>query len=285
MSTPVSDHFIKKLLPIHRQRQFSTSNGIFTIMAAVQPKKETHPFKEYFLQFLMLFLAIILGAIGENYREQYTSEVVERNMERETLQAMANDLKTDITNLDKSINNKSEKEILAKKLIDLISSNNIPDHTKDIYYCARVMTTREAFSASEGAVTQLQNSGGYSMIKNKTIIEQINKYHYLKEKIYKLNDTEEHILIQYRIAASKIFNAAIFSSMLNAKEFKQYKYSIKPLEYNVNLFSYNPALINEFVFWVSSANGNQSSNRAQMMLLKEHAKELINSIDMHLNKR
>lgn len=230
-------------------------------------------------------MAIILGAIGENYREQYTSEVVERNMERETLQAMANDLNMDIMNLDKSINHKTDKEILAKKLIESINEKDISIHTKDIYYCARVMTTREAFSASEGAVTQLQNSGGYSMIKSKKIIEQINKYHYLKEKIYKLNDTEEHILIQYRIAASKIFNASIFSSMLNAKEYKNYKYSIKPLEKNVPLFSSNPALINEFVFWVSSANGNQSSNRAQMMLLKEHAKELINSIVMHLNKR
>ena len=253
-------------------------------MAAVQPKKETHPFKEYFLQFLMLFLAVVLGAIGENYREQYTSEVVERNMERETLQAMANDLNTDMINLDKSIKNKEEKEVLAKKLIDFINTKNIAEHTKDIYYCARVMTTREAFSASEGAVTQLQNSGGYSMIKSKKIIQQINKYNYLKEKIYKLNDTEEHILIQYRIAASKIFNASIFSSMLNAKEFKSYKYYIKPLEDNVNLFSYNPALINEFVFWVSSANGNQSSNRAQMMLLKEDARELIASIQQHLNQ-
>lgn len=249
------------------------------------PQKEPIQFKEYFLQFFLLFLAIILGAIGENYREQYTSEVVERNMERETLQAMANDLNMDVINLEKSIKHKTDKEILAKKLIKSINEKDVFNHTKDIYYNARVMTTREVFSASEGAVTQLQNSGGYSMIKSKKIIEQINKYHYLKEKIYKLNDTEEHILIQYRIAASKIFNAEIFSNMLNADEYKNYKYSIKPLEKNIALFSNNPALINEFVFWVSSANGNQSSNRAQMMLLKEHAKELIKSIDKHLNQR
>ena len=228
-------------------------------------------------------LAIILGAIGENYREEYSNENIERNMERETLIAMANDLSTDTMNLDKSIKNKSEKEILAKKLIYLITANNI-NNTKDIYYCARVMTSREVFSASEGAVTQLQNSGGYSMIKSKKIIEQINKYHYLKEKIYKLNDTEEHILIQYRIAASKIFKADVLSNMLNANEFKNYKYSIKPLDKNVLLFATSPSLINEFVFWVSSANGNQSSNKAQMLLLKELGKELIKSINEHLSQ-
>ena len=96
-------------------------------MGTEQPKKDKTPFKEYFLQFLMLFLAVVLGAIGENYREQYTTEVVERNMERETLQAMANDLNTDMINLDKSIKNKEDKEVLAKKLIDLISMKNIAE--------------------------------------------------------------------------------------------------------------------------------------------------------------
>ena len=245
-------------------------------------KRHRNEFKEYFLQFLMVFLAVVLGTIGENYREHYSNEVNERNMERETLQALSNDLTTDLANLEKSINNKSEKEDIAKNLITLIGDKNILAHTKDIYYCARVMTTREVFAASEGAVNQLQNSGAYSMIKSQIIIEQINKYNYLKEKIYKLNDTEEHILIQYRIAASKIFNATILSNMLNVKEYKNYKYYIKPLEANVAMFSTNPLLLNEFIFWVSSANGNQSSNRAQMLLLEEHGKQLIKSIEMHL---
>jgi hypothetical protein len=239
-------------------------------------------FKDYFLQFLMLFLAIFLGAIGENYRQQYTDEVVERNMERETLQAMVNDLKTDVKNLDISIKNKVEKGLLANELIARINSNLDTTSTKEIYYCARVMTTREAFSASEGAVTQLQYSGGYSMITNTNIIDQINKYHYIKEKIYKLNDTEEHILIQYRIAASKIFKADVFSSMLNAEKHKNYKYYIKPLDKDVKLFSTNPTHINEFIFWVSSANGNQSSNIAQMTSLKQHSLELISSIQKHI---
>jgi hypothetical protein len=72
--------------------------------------------------------------------------------------------------------------------------------------------------------------------------------------------------------------------MLNAKEYKNYKYNIKPLEKNVDMFSTNPSQINEFIFWVSSLNGNQSSNIAQMLLLKEQGKDLIKSIEMHLSK-
>ena len=253
-------------------------------MSKVVENKKVNQFKDYFLQFLMLFLAIFLGAVGENYRQQYTDEVVERNMERETLEAMSNDLQTDIINLDNSIKNKTEKGILANKLISLLNDSIVSINNKEIYYCARVMTTRDAFSASEGAVTQLQYSGGYNMITNKSIIDQINKYHYIKEKIYKLNETEEHILIQYRIAASKLFKAAVFSSMLDAEKHKNYKYYIKPLETDIRLFSTNTNHINEFIFWVSSANGNQSANRAQMLILKQHSLELISSIQKHLTE-
>ena len=253
-------------------------------MSKVVENKKVNQFKDYFLQFLMLFLAIFLGAVGENYRQQYTDEVVERNMEKETLEAMSNDLQTDIINLDNSIKNKTEKGILANKLISLLNDSIVSINNKEIYYCARVMTTRDAFSASEGAVTQLQYSGGYNMITNKSIIDQINKYHYIKEKIYKLNETEEHILIQYRIAASKLFKAAVFSSMLDAEKHKNYKYYIKPLEKDIRLFSTNTNHINEFIFWVSSANGNQSANRAQMLILKQHSLELISSIQKHLTE-
>jgi hypothetical protein len=51
------------------------------------------------------------------------------------------------------------------------------------------------------------------------------------------------------------------------------------------LFATSPGLINEFVFWVSSANGNQSSNKAQMLLLKELGKDLIKSINEHLSQQ
>ena len=251
-------------------------------MEASDKDHDLQNWKGYFLQFLMLFLAIIFGAIGENFREQYTLNVMERNMERETLLAMVNDLNADMINLDKSITNKTDKEELGRKLIQLLSNEDYANHTKDIYYCARAITSRVIFSASEGAVNQLQNSGGYGLIQNKNIIDQINKYQYQKGKVYKLDDTEEHILIQYRIAASKIFNALIFSSMMNANEFKNYKFNIKPLEKNVPLFSNRPDQINELIFWVSSENGNQSSCRAQMELLKTTGHELIESIQKHL---
>ncbi len=251
-------------------------------MVTENKKTRRKTYKEYLLQFFTLFFAILLGAIAENFREQYTAEVLERNMEKETLMAMINDLKTDISNLNKSIDLKREKEVIAEKLVTAFTNNEYKKTTKDIYYYARIMTSREAFAASDGAVTQLQNSGGYSMIKNKLIIDQINRYHYLKEKIYKLNDTEDLILIEYRKVASKLFKADVFSKMLNANKYKTFKYYIKPLDNNVPLFLNDKALINELLFWISSENGNQSASIAQMVELKSHVKVMIETIELHI---
>src|SRR3981081_1831306 len=56
-----------------------------------KPKK----WKEYFLEFLMIFLAVTMGFFAENIREYFS----EKRQEREYVQSMINDLKTDTANI------------------------------------------------------------------------------------------------------------------------------------------------------------------------------------------
>jgi len=53
------------------------------------PNVEKKNFKEYFLEFLMIFLAVTMGFFAENIREYHS----ERRQEREYVQSMINDLK------------------------------------------------------------------------------------------------------------------------------------------------------------------------------------------------
>jgi hypothetical protein len=71
--------------------------------------------------------------------------------------------------------------------------------------------------------------------------------------------------------------------MLNVEKNKDYKYFIKPLEKNEPLFSTNSSDINNLIYWISSENGNQSSNMNQMKILKTKGKELIHLISSELN--
>src|SRR6267154_106784 len=64
------------------------------------PKVEKKNFKEYFLEFLMIFLAVTLGFFGESYREHLS----DRTKEKEYIKSMVEDLETDAAFLELSIN-------------------------------------------------------------------------------------------------------------------------------------------------------------------------------------
>lgn len=242
-------------------------------MAIHKPQKPSSNIKEHLLNFLMLFMAVFLGAFAENLREDF----IDYRKENEYLSSLVQDLSQDTLNLNICIDARIEKNIQASKLIKLLSNDKL-ENTKDIYYYTRLMTKVESFEGVDGTLNQLSLSGGFSVIRNSEIIREINDYLFLRKNVYSLNKTEEDILIQFRIASSKVINSSIFSEMLNVEKNKNYKYYIKPLEEDESLFSNNKSDINNLIYWISSENGNQSSNMYQMKALKSKAVKLIHLI-------
>jgi len=243
------------------------------------PHKSGSDFKEHMLHFFMLFMAVVLGAFAENLREKY----LDKTKEKEYLNSLVIDLGHDEVNLSKCINARSEKTEAGSKLISLLSQDKISNE-KDIYYYTRLMTKVETFEGVDGALNQLQFSDGFRLIENKEIINKINDYLYIRKSVYSLNKTEEEILIQFRAASSKVINAGIFSQMLNVKKNTKYKYFIKPLDKDEDLFSYDKTNLNNLIYWTSSENGNQSTNMNQMTLLKKKGAELIELIKSDLEE-
>jgi len=237
------------------------------------PHKGGSGFKDHFIHFLMLFLAVLLGALAENFRET----MIEKKVEEEYLTSLVFDLSQDTVRLNSCINSRIEKNQNAVQLMSLLEDGKI-ENTKDIYYLTRLMTRVEPFEGVDGTFNQLLFSGGFKVIRNKEIIRKINDYLYLRKNIYSLSKTEEDILIQFRIATSNVVNANLFSKMLNVDKNKGYKYFIKPMDENLPLFSYNKNDINNLAYWISSENGNQTSNMNQMKILKKEAIHLINLI-------
>jgi hypothetical protein len=218
-------------------------------------------------------MAVLLGAFAENLREKY----IENNKEHEYLISLMEDISQDTSRLNYCINARIEKSNEASKLIEILSNDKI-ENTKDVYFYSRLMTKVESFEGVDGTFNQLSFSGGFTVIRNREIIKEINEYLFLRKSVYSLNKTEEDILIQFRIATSKILNSYIFSKMLDVEKNKNYKYFIKPLERNEKLISYDKSDINNFIYWISSENGNQTSNMNQMKSLKNKGVKLINLI-------
>jgi hypothetical protein len=59
------------------------------------PQVEKKNFKEYFLEFIMIFLAVTLGFFAEQMRES----VADHNRGKEFMKSMVEDLKTDTANI------------------------------------------------------------------------------------------------------------------------------------------------------------------------------------------
>jgi hypothetical protein len=244
------------------------------------PHKSGSDFKEHLLHFFMLLMAVILGAMAENLREEH----LDNTKANEYLSSLVDELSQDTLNLNKSIQARMEKSIQADKLIVLLGKEPI-ENTKDVYYLTRLMTKVETFEGTNGTFNQLQYAGGFRLIENKEIIEKIHDYLFVRNNVYSLNKTEEDLLVELRKATSNVVYASIFSHMLNVEKNKEYKYFIKPLEKNEPLFSTNATDINNLIYWISSENGNQTSNMNQMKILKTKGKELIHLIHSEINKK
>src|SRR5688572_12015310 len=115
-------------------------------------KKWTH----YFWEFLMLFLAVFAGFLAENQREHY----VEHKREKQFVQSLFNDIKSDTTNLARIIFSRTAKEQALDSLSHMMNSPSSVNFTKQIYFYAvgisRTLPYR--FIPNDGTIQQLKNS-------------------------------------------------------------------------------------------------------------------------------
>ena len=96
-----------------------------------KPKK----WKEYFLEFLMIFFAVTLGFFAESLREH----ISDKKKERDYIISLEADLKADIKNADQAINDSKKSEVLLDSLFTVLNDPKLMKDQGDlIYYAARL---------------------------------------------------------------------------------------------------------------------------------------------------
>jgi hypothetical protein len=128
-------------------------------------------FKEYFLEFLMIFLAVTLVFFAEQFREDITRS----HREKDFMKSMVEDLRADSANLQSSIlfgNNIAEGlDTFSTALYQPVSKmNELELYRFDASYLRIVGVT-----FSDQTSSQLK-TGGMSYIKNHTIANAIASY-------------------------------------------------------------------------------------------------------------
>ena len=138
------------------------------------PHGEKKRFKEYLLEFLMIFLAVTMGFIAENIREHFS----DTSKEGEYIQSFVKNLDVDTLRLKQAITetNTQNKGIdsLRKISKDKLSQLQVQD---SLFACtSRYLFYANNFRDDDITLTQLRNAGGYRLIRNKDVPDSIASY-------------------------------------------------------------------------------------------------------------
>jgi len=156
------------------------------------PHVEKKRFKEYFLEFLMIFLAVTLGFFAENIREHYT----EKNNAREYLESYRNEL------LQQEKVFVAYKTLYQEKVVVCDSIKNIffaREENNRLPTLARLMlfgVQNIDVPLSTPSYDQIVNSGALRYIKNIGLRDSMAAYH-------------------GEIETFKIYNTRILGSIVN----------------------------------------------------------------------
>src|SRR5579863_9748713 len=212
------------------------------------PKMEVHhhpqlhhekkPWKEYFLEFLMIFLAVTMGFFAETTREH----IADQHRENEYMASMVEDLRSDTAADVKMISYAKVHNAMIDSVIRLLSSADFKLRGSDLYYFARNISIPERFFYNDRTIQQLKSSGSLRLISKVNISDDIMSYDQkIKEQYLDMADGET-LRQAYRQLAAEIFDNKVFNIMQQGDKI------IRPAG-NPQLFSADPALINAYIGW------------------------------------
>ncbi len=137
------------------------------------PNVEKKGFKEYFLEFLMIFLAVTMGFFPENIREHFA----ENARGKEYINSFIEDLSADTAQYNKLIIELSDQDLVLENMNNCFDSLNkqmkYSDSLKNIVKNSFGFTD---FIYTDRTIQQIKNAGGLDLIQNKEIENHILQY-------------------------------------------------------------------------------------------------------------
>jgi hypothetical protein len=181
-------------------------------------------FKEYFLEFLMIFLAVTLGFFAENIRES----VVDGDRVKQYAQTLYQDLKVDTALLHAAI---SEKNFVIPKIDTfrmLVHTKNINDFPAGTWtYYGRFGTRKVNVSLQDATLKQLLGSGDLRLFQGHNVAYAIAQYDQAVQDMkdaFPLLDLTYNDLVNAR---NKIFDAwnldEVMDLTINSEKINSFK--------------------------------------------------------------
>ncbi len=172
--------------------------------------------KEYFLEFLMIFLAVTLGFFAETIREK----ISEKHRENDYIVGLINNIQSDTSGL-KGLIDRNDEEVRGIDSLLKISKNsflNIPVQDSIFYYGLHYTFNLHLFDFNDLTLVQLRNAGGYSLIRTNKVADSIALYESKNNDI----KVQERFVIDYYTQTMTAFKQTL-DITLTGKFFQEYE--------------------------------------------------------------
>jgi hypothetical protein len=173
------------------------------------PNVEKKNFKEYFLEFLMIFLAVTMGFFAEGLREKMT----ENHIEQEYISSLVKNMQEDTLYIKNTIRENKAKVLGLDSLLSLARKDmTVPDNRKMLYlYSIRYVSYYSAFESNDATMMQLKNSGALRLIRHAHVADSIAKYDMEMRGIIVAETPYAHAMNDAMSATQELVDFSIFS--------------------------------------------------------------------------
>jgi hypothetical protein len=180
------------------------------------PHVKKKNFKEYFLEFIMLFLAVTLGFFAENLREKVT----DHHKEREYMESVVQDLKSDTTELANTITGWDKSNSNADSILNYLKKDLTPFNVSVLYNLLNHNFFHfNLFKYNDKTIQELKSSGDFRLIRNRDITDSIMAFDVDMRYILMQEQDIKELMMTSKNIEAKIFD---FSELKgNASDFSQ----------------------------------------------------------------
>ena len=162
------------------------------------PQVEKKNFKEYFLEFLMIFLAVTMGFFAESLREVIT----DHERANEYIENMIMSVASDTIELKKTIQFTDRQNHGIDTFLTLKSKDirNVYNKNQFYFYVFNYLLGERLFKPNDAAIEQMKSSGAFRLIRNQAVVDSIFKYESINKRI--LLQEDDNVLFYKQLAGN-----------------------------------------------------------------------------------
>ena len=231
------------------------------------PKVEKKNFKEYFLEFIMIFLAVTMGFIAENIREHFT----ETKIAHQNLEAYRNDLLQHQEYYKETITDFNKILPIYDSLVAIFYEKKENTELPIVSRLILKGTLNYVITINTPTYAQLISSGSLRFLENKDLKASMANYQGQINSYINYNDRIINLINGQSIEIGKIVDYHDFWNKKKMGNFQIYSPDIEPFsltkEQRNTIIMYNKIYSVQFQAGLGQLNALLKSNEALIKLL------------------